>query len=213
MATISSMYDAQAIIAMILGDYAQEYDIDAIARKATNWHDGRLIMETGDRLWGIVEECANVQSVCGSFYDVSMVHVDWSDDWSVCGHVGARELDAWFVGRDDADEFIHGLFISHFKPRNMRPENIELRIDGYTMLECTCDGEAGVCDTFINGAHVLIEYDEPAGLLRSLMDFGHYEYVDTARLVFSRGMTPWYAWHGRGWDMTEVHNPWPWTEK
>jgi hypothetical protein len=54
--TFTNMVDATEYVEMALGEFAADYDTEAIARDCTEWHDGQLVlMYAGDEFWQIVE--------------------------------------------------------------------------------------------------------------------------------------------------------------
>lgn len=53
----STIGDAIAYVETALGDFAGDYDVEAIAREVTDWVDGRLtLVRDGDEFWAVVAE-------------------------------------------------------------------------------------------------------------------------------------------------------------
>ena len=53
--TITTITEAETYVCTVLGDYAHEYDVEAIARDLTSWENGRLVLNIDvDSFWDIV---------------------------------------------------------------------------------------------------------------------------------------------------------------
>lgn len=57
--TFSSIDEVVAYVTDALGDFAEEYDVEAIARSVSEWQEGELrlaIEDPDERFWQIAEE-------------------------------------------------------------------------------------------------------------------------------------------------------------
>ncbi len=57
MTTFTTITEAIDYVETALGDAACDYDVESIAREATDWQDGKLALTAdGDDFWAIVAE-------------------------------------------------------------------------------------------------------------------------------------------------------------
>lgn len=219
-----NLFNVFDVIRGILGEYANEYDIEGIASEAAIWvEDGFELIDDDATFWRIVEENERHHHVEGDGYEVTV----YADDnaWQIIGRVGDADIDTKWTDRPcesfmEADGLVHELFVHEFrKPvTNQRPRMVELRVDGYTRLTLECDGEVGVAyvpATNPLGMSMAIEYDSPDELFWGLLNlcklWGFERFKDSAYLMFTTGMRWWHGYdkpYGNTWQIREIHHEW-----